>query len=99
MAVRLRTPQWCIMNHMASSKQIRRSVTLPSQMDKEIESVVRKRRLSGLGLLQSQNPRQFFAQLDHRQRTLRPVIDPANNRIAICKIMLMHDKVPALIFQ
>src|SRR5476649_2798835 len=40
-------PQWCIMNRMASTKQIRRSVTLPSQIDKEIETIARKRRLSG----------------------------------------------------
>jgi hypothetical protein len=35
------------MNRMASTKQIRRSVTLPPQVDKEIESIARKRRLSG----------------------------------------------------
>jgi hypothetical protein len=35
------------MNRMASSKQIRRSVTLPLQIDKEIEIIARKRRLSG----------------------------------------------------
>jgi hypothetical protein len=35
------------MNRMASTKQIRRSVTLPLQIDKEIEIIARKRRLSG----------------------------------------------------
>jgi hypothetical protein len=35
------------MNRMASTKQIRRSVTLPLQIDKEIETIARKRRLSG----------------------------------------------------
>ena len=32
---------------MATNKQIRRSVTLPSQVDKEIEAIAKKRRLSG----------------------------------------------------
>lgn len=32
---------------MATAKQIRRSVTLPSQVDKEIEAIAKKRRLSG----------------------------------------------------
>jgi hypothetical protein len=32
---------------MAASRQVRRSVTLPSQVDKEIEAIAKKRRLSG----------------------------------------------------
>ncbi len=32
---------------MAATKQVRRSVTLPSQVDKEIEALAKKRRLSG----------------------------------------------------
>lgn len=32
---------------MATTKQIRRSVTLPSQVDREIEAIAKKRRLSG----------------------------------------------------
>jgi len=31
---------------MAASRQVRRSVTLPSQVDKEIEAIAKKRRLS-----------------------------------------------------
>ncbi len=33
--------------YMAATKQVRRSVTLPSQVDKEIEALAKKRRLSG----------------------------------------------------
>ena len=32
---------------MARTQQVRRSVTLPSQVDKQIEAIARKRRLSG----------------------------------------------------
>lgn len=32
---------------MATTKQVRRSITLPSQVDKEIEAIAKKRRLSG----------------------------------------------------
>jgi hypothetical protein len=32
---------------MAATKQVRRSVTLPSQVDKEIDAIAKKRRLSG----------------------------------------------------
>lgn len=32
---------------MAAIKQVRRSVTLPSQVDREIEAIAKKRRLSG----------------------------------------------------
>jgi hypothetical protein len=32
---------------MAQHKQVRRSVSLPSQVDREIETIARKRRLSG----------------------------------------------------
>ncbi len=33
--------------HMPLSKQVRRSVTLPAQIDKQIETIARTRRLSG----------------------------------------------------
>jgi hypothetical protein len=32
---------------MAAHKQVRRSVTLPPQIDKQVESIARRRRLSG----------------------------------------------------
>lgn len=32
---------------MAANKQVRRSVTLPSQVDRQIETIARQRRLSG----------------------------------------------------
>lgn len=32
---------------MAQSKQVRRSITLPSQIDREIEAIAKRRRLSG----------------------------------------------------
>lgn len=32
---------------MAATKQIRRSITLPSQVDRAIEAIAKKRRLSG----------------------------------------------------
>ena len=32
---------------MATQKQVRRSVTLPSQIDRQIETIARNRRLSG----------------------------------------------------
>ena len=32
---------------MAPNKQVRRSVTLPQQIDRQIETIARKRRLSG----------------------------------------------------
>ena len=32
---------------MAKTQQVRRSVTLPSQVDRQIEAIARKRRLSG----------------------------------------------------
>jgi len=32
---------------MAKTQQVRRSVTLPSQVDKQIEAIAKKRRLSG----------------------------------------------------
>jgi hypothetical protein len=68
---------------MASSKQIRRSVTLPSQMDKEIESIACKRRLSGnrvlvelveLGLEARKQKEQAFFELAERFRSSN---DPA----------------------
>lgn len=36
---------------MTSSKQVRRSITLPSQIDREIEAMARRRRLSGNRIL------------------------------------------------
>ena len=35
------------MGSMATTKQIRRSVTLPQQIDKQIETIAKNRRLSG----------------------------------------------------
>jgi hypothetical protein len=32
---------------MAMSKQVRRSVTLPAQVDREVEAIAKRRRLSG----------------------------------------------------
>jgi hypothetical protein len=32
---------------MATPKQVRRSVTLPSQVDREVEAIAKRRRLSG----------------------------------------------------
>jgi hypothetical protein len=32
---------------MAKTQQVRRSITLPSQVDKQIEAIAKKRRLSG----------------------------------------------------
>jgi hypothetical protein len=70
------------MNHMASSKQIRRSVSLPSQIDKEIETIARKRRLSGnrvlvelveLGLeARKQKEKAFFELAERFRRTNDP---------------------------
>jgi hypothetical protein len=36
---------------MAATKQVRRSVTLPKQVDKQIETLAKKRRLSGNRIL------------------------------------------------
>jgi hypothetical protein len=68
--------------YMASTKQIRRSVTLPSQIDKEIESIARKRRLSGnrvlvelveLGLeARKRKEEAFFALADRFRSTNDP---------------------------
>ena len=69
--------------YMASTKQIRRSVTLPSQIDKEIESIARKRRLSGnrvlvelveLGLEARKRKEEAFFELAERFRSTN---DPA----------------------
>ena len=67
------------MNRMASTKQIRRSVTLPLQIDKEIETIARKRRLSGnrvlvelieLGLeARKQKEKAFFELAERFRRT------------------------------
>lgn len=56
---------------MAVKKQVRRSVTLPSQVDRQIETLARRRRLSGnrvlvelleLGLeARKQKEKEFFA--------------------------------------
>jgi len=56
---------------MAVNKQVRRSVTLPSQVDRQIETLARRRRLSGnrvlvelleLGLeARKQKEKEFFA--------------------------------------
>lgn len=71
------------MNHMASTKQTRRSVTLPSQIDKEIETIARKRRLSGnrvlvelveLGLEARRQKEKAFFELAQRFRSTN---DPA----------------------
>jgi hypothetical protein len=35
------------MNFMEKRKKVRRSITLPSQMDRAIETIAKKRRLSG----------------------------------------------------
>ena len=40
-----------------------------------------------------------FSQLDHLQRTLRPVIDPAHDPIASIQRMHVQQKISALIFQ
>jgi hypothetical protein len=66
------------MNRMASTKQIRRSVTLPLQIDKEIETIARKRRLSGnrvlvelveLGLEARKQKEKAFFELAQRFRS------------------------------
>lgn len=43
----LSAPTWCKLVLMAMSKQVRRSVTLPSQLDREVEAIAKRRRLSG----------------------------------------------------
>src|SRR5438270_9984894 len=40
-----------------------------------------------------------FAQLQHLQRTLRPVMPPAHNHVAPSRRMLMQQKIPALILK
>jgi hypothetical protein len=68
---------------MATDKQVRRSVTLPSQIDRQIESIARKRRLSGnrvlvelveLGLESRAQKEKAFFELAQR---FRDADDPA----------------------
>ena len=68
---------------MAVNKQIRRSVSLPSNLDRQIESIARKRRLSGnrvlvelveLGLEARQQKERAFFELAERFRGAK---DPA----------------------
>ena len=68
---------------MAVSKQIRRSVTLPPQVDKQIEKIARHRRLSGnrvlvelveLGLEARKQKEKEFFELAERFRDTK---DPA----------------------
>jgi len=40
-------PFWCIISIMAQRKLVRRSVTLPQQLDKQVEAIAKNRRLSG----------------------------------------------------
>lgn len=44
-------PQRCKIPNMAATKQVRRSVTIPSQVDRQIEAIAKKRRLSGSRVL------------------------------------------------
>jgi hypothetical protein len=69
--------------YMAAHKQIRRSVTLPSQIDRQIESIARNRRLSGnrvlvelveLGLEARAQKEKAFFELAER---FRSAADPA----------------------
>lgn len=62
---------------MAATKQIRRSVTLPEQIDRQIETIAKKRRLSGnrvllelveLGLEASKAREKSFFELAERFR-------------------------------
>jgi hypothetical protein len=71
------------MNIMAVNKQIRRSVTLPGNLDRQIETIARKRRLSGnrvlvelveLGLEARKEKEKAFFELAERFRDSK---DPA----------------------
>jgi hypothetical protein len=62
---------------MATTRQVRRSVTLPSQVDRKIEAIARKRRLSGnrvlvelveMGLEARQQKEAAFLELARRFR-------------------------------
>lgn len=62
---------------MATSKQVRRSVTLPSQVDREVEAIAKRRRLSGnrvlvelveLGLEARKEKEKVFFELAERFR-------------------------------
>jgi len=68
---------------MATQKQVRRSVTLPAQIDQQIENIARKRRLSGnrvlvelveLGLEARNQKEKTFFELANRFRSAQ---DPA----------------------
>lgn len=68
---------------MVNKKQVRRSVTLPSQVERQIENIARKRRLSGnrvlvelveLGLEASKEKEKIFFELAER---FRNASDPA----------------------
>lgn len=71
------------MDAMAVNKQIRRSVTLPGNLDRQIETIARKRRLSGnhvlvelveLGLEARKEKEKSFFELAERFRDSK---DPA----------------------
>ena len=68
---------------MAMRKQVRRSITLPAQIDQQIENIARKRRLSGnrvlvelveLGLEARKQKEKAFFELAERFRSAE---DPA----------------------
>ena len=72
------------MNTMAVSKQIRRSVTLPSQVDRQIETIARKSRLSGnrvlvelveLGLEARKQKEKAFFELAERFRDSKDPVE------------------------
>jgi hypothetical protein len=68
--------------HMAATKQVRRSVTLPQQVDRQIEAIARHRRLSGnrvlvelveLGLeSRKQKEKDFFELVDRFRNSQNP---------------------------
>ncbi len=68
--------------HMAATKQVRRSVTLPQQVDRQIEAIARHRRLSGnrvlvelveLGLeSRKQKEKDFFELADRFRNSQNP---------------------------
>jgi hypothetical protein len=69
---------------MAVSKQIRRSVTLPSQVDRQIETIARKSRLSGnrvlvelveLGLEARKQKEKAFFELAERFRDSKDPVE------------------------
>ncbi len=69
---------------MPTTKQVRRSITLPSQIDKEVDAIAKKRRLSGnrvllelleLGLEARKQKEKSFFDLAERFRATK---DPAH---------------------